>query len=352
MVTTRRLTEGFAAVALGAVAVGAIFTGAKGFAPKGDNHPYIPTVNAIGVPAGSYAPGADTTSARKISSIPVISWHQMDNGCKATATLCTDPDYAGTNVTQRQFYNEINWLYAHGYRTVTTAQYVAWAGGENVLLPAKPVLLTADDGIANFYAGATPVLKHFGFTMVSMVASGFAQGAQDKERQYQGWDATWTQLRSLPSDVWQFAFHAGPEGHVAQQGHCHYFYTCQRTGESDAAYQARVTADISAGIATEQRELGDRVNTELWAVPYNDLAQDNTEPQSGTDPAKWLLDYAEQKFSVVFVDGQTTRNNQHYRYEVHGTDSLAFFAEQIERSDVYTKYPSPATGLARAGGES
>jgi hypothetical protein len=352
MVTTRRLTEGFAAVALGAVAVGAIFTGAKGFAPKGDNNPYIPPVNAIGVPAGSYAPGADTTSARKIPSIPVISWHQMDNGCTATATLCTDPDYAATNVTQRQFYNEINWLYAHGYRTVTAAQYVAWAGGENVLLPAKPVLLTVDDGIANFYAGATPVLKHFGFTMVSMVVSGFAQGAQDKERQYQGWDATWTQLRSLPSDVWEFAFHAGPEGHVAQQGYCHYFYTCQRTGESDAAYQARVTADISAGIATEQHELGDRVNTGLWAVPYNDLAQDDTEPQSGTDPAKWLQDYAEQKFSVVFVDGLTTRNNQHYRYEVHGTDSLAFFAEQIGRSDVYTKYPSPATGLARAGGES
>jgi hypothetical protein len=352
MVRTRRLTEGFAAVALGAVAVGAIITGAKGFTPQGDNHPYIPTVNAIGVPSSSYAAGQDTTSARKIGSIPVISWHQMDNGCRPAAALCADPEFAETNVTQRQFYDEINWLYAHGYRTVTAAQYVAWANGADVKLPAKPVLLTVDDGIANFYAGATPVLRHFGFTMVSMVVSGFAQGAQDRERQYEGWDATWTQLRSLPSDVWEFAFHAGPEGHVTQRGDCPYFYTCQRSGESDAAYQARVTADINAGIAAEQRELGDRVNTQMWAVPYNDLAQDNTEPQSGTDPAQWLQDYAEQKFAVVFVDGQTTRNNQHYRYEVHGTDSLAFFAEQIERTDIYTKYPSPATRLARAGGES
>jgi hypothetical protein len=352
VVKRRTLLEAIAGVALGAVAIGAIATGAKAFAPQNGTYPYIPTVNAIGVPANTDPPGADTTPARQIGAIPVISWHQMDNGCAATAALCANPEYVETNVTQRQFYDEIGWLYGQGYRTVTSAQYVAWATGQNVMLPAKPVLLTVDDGIANFYAGATPVLAHFGFTMVSMVVSGFAQGAQDKEAQYKGWDATWTQLRNLPSDVWEFAFHAGPEGHTQTNASCGYFYPCQRPGESDSAYQARVEADINAGVTAEKRELGDRVNTQMWAVPFNDLAQAGDEPQSGSDPARWLQDYAQQKFAVVFVDGLTSRSNQHYRYEVHGTDSLAFFAEQVERTDVFTRYPSPATGTVRAGGNS
>jgi peptidoglycan/xylan/chitin deacetylase (PgdA/CDA1 family) len=350
-VRRRRLAETITGVTFGAVAVGAILVGARSFTPQQHN-PYIPTVNAIGVPDGAYAPAADTTAAKKITSIPVVSWHQMDNGCTATAAQCTSAEYAETSVTQRQFYDEMNWLYGHGYRTVTAAQYVAWATGQKTELPAKPVLLTMDDGIANFYAGATPVLRHFGYTMVSMVVSGFATGAQDEVRRYEGWDATWTQLRSLPADVWEFAFHAGPDGHATTNASCAYYYPCQRPGESDAAYQARVKADINAGIAAEKRELGDRVNTQMWAVPFNDLAQGDTEPQSGTEPARWLPNYAEQKFAVVFVDGLTTRDNQHYRYEVHGTDSAAYFAAQVQRADVYAGYPSPATGTARAGGQS
>ena len=123
----RTLMEAIAGVALGAIAVGAIATGARGFAPQQDAHPAIPAVNAIGVPADSKAPGADSMSARKIKSIPVISWHQMDNSCEPTAALCATPEFAETNVTQRQFYDELSWAYGHGYRTVTAAQYVAWA---------------------------------------------------------------------------------------------------------------------------------------------------------------------------------------------------------------------------------
>lgn len=352
MVRRRRRFETLAGIGLGAIAAIAIAATTAGFLPHQQKYSSIPEVNQIGVPADSYAPGQDTTPATRISSIPVISWHQMDNGCRPTAALCTEPEFSETNVTQRQFYDELSWLHSHGYRTITAAQYVAWAAGQSVALPQKPVLLTVDDGIANFYAGATPVLRHFGYTMVSMVVSGFAQGAEDGARQYKGWDATWTQLRNLPSDVWEFAFHAGPHGHESTSTACGYFYPCQRPGESAAAYQARVAKDIDAGIAAEREQLGDRVDTRMWAVPFNDLAQDPTQPQSGSTPARWLNDYAAHRFAVVFVDGEATRDNQHYRYEVHGTDSLSFFAGQVQRSDVYTKYPSPATATARAGGTS
>jgi hypothetical protein len=189
--------------------------------------------------------------------------------------------------------------------------------------------------------------------MLSMVVSGFAQGAQDGVRQYKGWDATWTQLASLPSDTWEFAFHAGPSGHVLTPGtDCQYFYPCQRPGESAAAYQARIAADVSAGVAAERAHLESRFNAQLWAVPFNDLAQAADQPQSGTAPATWLNDFAAQRFAVVFVDGYTSRANQHYRYEVHGTDSLAYFSKQVERPNVYTRDASAATAAAPAGGQS
>jgi hypothetical protein len=352
MVRKRHLTEAAIGLALGAIAIAAIISCVVTFVPHQQTYPYIPVADDISIPSGSYAPGVADTPGSRIASVPVLSWHQIDNGCEPTATQCASPVYSETNVTQRQFYDEISWLYANGYRTITAQQYVAWATGASVMLPAKPVLLTVDDGIANFYAGATPVLQHFGYTMTSMVVSGFAQGAQNGVRQYKGWDATWTQLANLPAGTWNFAFHAGPQGHLQYGGNCPYFYPCQRPGESASAYEARVTEDINAGVAAEQRELGSRVDTEMWAVPFNDLAQEPDEPQSGSAPQQWLEGYAAHRFAVVFVDGFTSRANQHYRYEVHGTDSLAYFASQVERSDLFTRISGSATADARAGGQS
>ena len=350
----RLLTETAIGVVLGAIAVVVIMSCVRSFMPSAQKYPSIPEVNGIGLSLTADHPGgtADTPASR-ISSIPVLSYHQMDNGCVPTAQLCTTSGFTEDNVTQRQFYDQMSWLYSHGYRTVTAEQYIKWVTGKQVMLPAKPVLLTVDDGIVNFYAGATPVLRNFGFSMVSMVVSGFAQGAQDNVRRYRGWDATWTQLANLPSGTWEFAFHAGPAGHLLTPGtNCQYFYPCMRSGETAAAYKTRTAHDIDAGLAAVQAHLGSRVSTDMWAVPFNDLAQPGAEQVSGAVPRTWLNDYAQRKFAVVFVDGQTSRANQHYRYEVHGTDTLTFFASQLNQPDVFSRNPGPATATARPGGRS
>jgi hypothetical protein len=350
----RLLTEAAVGLVLGAIAVAVIMTCVRSFLPSHQTYTSIPEVNTLGMSlAANHSAGTDDTPASRISSLPVLSYHQMDNGCAPTAQQCTTAKFSMDNVTQRQFYGQMSWLYSHGYRTVTAKQYSQWATGKQVMLPAKPVLLTVDDGIANFYAGATPVLRNFGFTMVSMVVSGFATSAQDGARQFKGWDATWSQLANLPAGTWEFAFHAGPTGHLlTSNSRCPYFYACMRPGESDASYEARVAHDIDAGLAAERAHLGSRMQTDMWAVPYNDLAQPGAEPQSAAVPRSWVNDYAARKFAVVFVDGQASRANQHYRYEVHGTDTLAFFASQLENLSVFTRNPGQATAAARPGGRS
>ena len=326
------------ALVLGLVAGLAIWSTVKPLVPHRPFYPFIATQVRIDIPVASYpaSSSAPRVSSRTIRSVPVLSYHQMNNG--------------GTDsVTQQQFYDQMNWLHSRGYHTITMPEYVQWAAGHQVMLPRKPVLLTVDDGIANFYEYATPVLRHFGYNAVSMIVSGFATRAQNYERKYWGWDATWTQLQNLPPATWSFAFHAGWQGHLLSKTGCVYFYPCQRPHESAAAYHARVTRDIQTGRETEKRMLGKRMDTQVWAVPFNDLAQAPSEPQSGSAPGRWLDSMATRAFRVVFVDGLTTRNNQHYRYEVHGGDSLNYFARQMQRSGVFLQHPAN-TAQAREGG--
>ena len=344
--------EIIAAIILGLVAALAIATGLAPMLPHKGGYTSIPDMVAIKIPAASdpLSASAPKVSSDKLLSIPVLSYHQIDNGCAPTATECSAVD----SVSQQEFYNQMNWLYQHGYRTITMPEYQAWVTGQNVNLPYRPILLTVDDGIANFYGPATPVLKHFGYNMTSMVVSGFAQGAQNGVRQYKGWDATWTQLSNLPSSVWGFAFHAGALGHLLNKSSstCPYFYVCQGAHESAATYEARITGDINAAITAERQKLGARVDTQVWAAPFNDLAQTSAEPQSGSAPRAWLNAYSAHRFSVVFVDGLTTQGNQHYRYEVHGTDSLAFYGQQVLRDQTFTRHPGAITGTVREGGQS
>lgn len=244
-------------------------------------------------------------------------------------------DRTGTGdeiLTTAQFYAEMSYLHEQGYHTITASAYVQWATHQPVLLPSKPILLTVDDGIDNFYGPATPVLRHFGYTMVAMIVSGFATAAQNGQRSYAGWDASWTQLRQLDPAVWGFAFHAGPQGHLDYASSaCPYFYPCQRPGETSGAYQARVQADINAGTGQLQSELPN-ADTQMWAVPWNDLAQAPDEQQSGTEPSRWLPGYVAHRFAAVFVDGNRPTANEHYRFEVHGTDSLRSFTAQLNSS--------------------
>lgn len=288
------------------------------------------TAAKFDVPAWDY-PASSTVATSSVHprEIPVLAYHQLDNGCAATAVMCNRTGAGAEVLSERQFYDQMSYLHAQGYRTITDTQYVLWARHKAVALPAKPILLTVDDGIDNFYAPGTAVLQHFGFSMVSMVVSGFASGSQANLRPYGGWDASWTQLRALNPAIWGIAFHAGAHGHLLFNRTCPYFYPCQLAGESAAAYQARVSADILGGKAQLKQEIPG-ADIQIWTVPWNDLAQTSNQPQSGAEPKLWLQAFAQGHFPVIFVDAFVSNaHGEHYRFEVHGTESMAYFVNEL-----------------------
>ena len=76
------------------------------------------------------------------------------------------------SVTPADFEAQMDWLARNGYHTITFRDlhsYLTGAAG----LPSHPVILTFDDGYADFYTHALPVLLSHDFKAVIYIVSGF-----------------------------------------------------------------------------------------------------------------------------------------------------------------------------------
>ena len=90
--------------------------------------------------------------------LPVIMYHSL-----------TDPPRAATQLSPAAFADDLAYLEAHGYETVSAAQLAAYTRGTGDL-PEKPILLTFDDGFYNNLSDALPLLEaHDMCAVVSIV---------------------------------------------------------------------------------------------------------------------------------------------------------------------------------------
>jgi peptidoglycan/xylan/chitin deacetylase (PgdA/CDA1 family) len=99
--------------------------------------------------------------------VPILTYHYIRN----------NPDYRdrmgfALSVTPADFAAQMDWLASNGFHTVTQADVYDYLNGTRSL-PSRPVVLTFDDGYADFYNTALPILRAHDFTAVSYVISGF-----------------------------------------------------------------------------------------------------------------------------------------------------------------------------------
>lgn len=113
--------------------------------------------------------------------------------------------YRNLSVSPRRFAAQVKWLKKRGYQAVTFSQLKSGA------LPEKPVVLTFDDGYADFYREALPVLAAAGFPAVVYVVAGLAgktnewsRGRNDVEEPL----LTWEQMRELQGKGIEIGSHA------------------------------------------------------------------------------------------------------------------------------------------------
>jgi hypothetical protein len=259
--------------------------------------------------------------------IPVIAYHGVT---RDPAVVQGAADIHFFDVRLPAFEAQMAYLHDAGFDTITPSQYKKWTHGEEVSLPAKPILITFDDGQTSAQV-ATPVLDRHGFVAVMYVASGFADGTFGGPNGEPGWYLTWDQLKEMrASGRWIVQFHAGPMGHAyvddPADPTCHHFYPC-RLGEDDATYEERVKSDVAQGLGAMRSafDLPDDWRGSTFAVPWDDAASTET-----TEP--WLGAYFADQFPVVFVQDNYTGdvNNQRYRFEVHNPFDLDRFKSGLD----------------------
>jgi peptidoglycan/xylan/chitin deacetylase (PgdA/CDA1 family) len=101
-------------------------------------------------------------------SVPIMMYHYI------RPAPSTYTDYLGyrLTVTPSDFNAQMDWLGANGYHPVDFNDLRAYFGGV-APLPSKPVVITLDDGYADLYAAAYPILHSHKFKAVAYIVTSF-----------------------------------------------------------------------------------------------------------------------------------------------------------------------------------
>ena len=123
------------------------------------------------------------------ASVPILMYHEI--------SARPDPRYRKYTLTPQELERQLDWLGAHGYRTVTLDDVLAaWRGTQP--LPPNPVAITFDDGGRDCIEHAVPALATRGFTATFYIVAGVVGGPMRWLKQEIGfelqaadWPALW-----------------------------------------------------------------------------------------------------------------------------------------------------------------
>ncbi len=193
-------------------------------------------------------PLARTAEVRSSTTqLYILMYHSVvDNGTRCGPWT--------TNVSQLR--KDLQWLADHGYTAVLPSEL---ARGE--LLPEKAVMITFDDGYADNYTNAYPILKEYG---AKAVISPIVERVEDQADTF----LTWDMCREMAnSGLIEFGSHTYD---------LHDTGVSRMTGESVEEYEERVFTDILKSKELLESRLGKSVlvlayphgTMESWAASF------------------------------------------------------------------------------------
>jgi peptidoglycan/xylan/chitin deacetylase (PgdA/CDA1 family) len=109
---------------------------------------------AMVLAAGCGAPAAQPVN-KTAAHVPILMYHHI-----AVAGVPTDSRASRLDVPPDDLDAQLAYLQRAGYTTITLDDLAA-ALEQGAALPAKPVILTFDDGYQDFYSSAYPLLQHY-----------------------------------------------------------------------------------------------------------------------------------------------------------------------------------------------
>lgn len=97
--------------------------------------------------------------------VPILMYHSISNRASDRFKVCT--------VSKELFAEQMAYLSDHHFQAITVTQFVNCMANPHQALPERPVVLTFDDGYADFYTTALPIMQRFGFTATVYVTTAF-----------------------------------------------------------------------------------------------------------------------------------------------------------------------------------
>jgi len=131
--------------------------------------------------------GLSYISLAYFQGVPVLNYHQINN-----------QDHNMLTLSDTEFEAQMNYLHRHGYTAISPEQLVDYLQyGKS--LPPNPVLITLDDGYADNYLVAYPILQKYHFTATIFLITDFVS--------HYGKYLTWDQIKEMSDNGLTFEDH-------------------------------------------------------------------------------------------------------------------------------------------------
>jgi peptidoglycan/xylan/chitin deacetylase (PgdA/CDA1 family) len=134
----------------------------------------------------------------KYIKLPILMYHHIGDVPKGAEN---DQLRKGLTVSEKSFDEQMAWLKAAGYSSITLKNLLDYTNGE-FEMPKNPVIITLDDGYQDAILNAPPILKKYGFVGSFAIITQFS-GIKYGTNRY----ATWQEIKQAKNQGMEIVSH-------------------------------------------------------------------------------------------------------------------------------------------------
>jgi peptidoglycan/xylan/chitin deacetylase (PgdA/CDA1 family) len=227
-----------------------------------------------------------TSLAENNINVPILVYHNFDPVKKGSMTIST-----------ARFEEQVKWLKNNGYNIIPLNTLVSYLLGKTNTLPAKSVVITADDGRESVYQYMLPIVLKYKIPVTLFVYPQIISHAP--------YALTWNQLAQLKNT-----------GLFDIQGHTYWHpnFRQEKKRLSQSAYQKLVDVQLITSKNIIEKKLGIKVTLLAWPFGIYDQQLENDAKKAGytmafsiaaKDANRSMSNMAQPRFMIV--EGQTMK---------------------------------------------
>ncbi|NOU92180.1 polysaccharide deacetylase family protein [Paenibacillus sp. LMG 31456] len=227
-------------------------------------------------------PPASPVKPDKPARIPVLNYH----------SITVDPGNPAT-ITPEKFAAQMQYLSEKGYNPLTLKQFSDMIEGIDKG-PDNPILLTFDDGYADNYEHAMPILKKLGFHATLFMSPGMVED---------GYFLNWDQVKEMHEAGWDIQPHGMTHPHLP---------TISAKNQAFEITEARFQIEQMLGTVADIYcyPYGEWDTSTLRILKEHNFRYAFTIEQGMTTPSQDRL-----KLKRIFVNGEESIEKWRYRFE-------------------------------------